>query len=88
MNTKLYQVFVRIDGALSTALCVLASLFVVAMMLHIVAGIFSRHVLGEPLGAGPTWLAHRVHRHVYDLPGRNPGHPRRRSGPDLPPPRE
>ena len=61
MDTKLYQVFVKIDGALSTALCILASLFVVAMMLHIVAGIFSRHVLGEPLG-GVTEIVS-----VYDM---------------------
>ena len=61
MNTPLYQVCVKVDLTLSRGLCVLASFFVVAMMLHIVAGIFSRHALGEPLG-GVTEIVS-----VYDM---------------------
>ena len=61
MNTQLYQACTRIDLALGRGLCLLASLFVIAMMLHIVAGIFSRHALGEPLG-GVTEIVS-----VYDM---------------------
>ena len=42
--------------------------------------------LGIPLGHGPARLAHRVLRHVHEVPGRNLRHPLRRQGSALPPP--
>ena len=47
-----------------------------------------RAVVGEPLGAGPAWLAHRVLGHEHEAPGRALRHPRRRPRPGLPAPRE
>ena len=47
-----------------------------------------RAVVGEPLGARPPRLAHRVLRHEHEAPGRTLRHPRRRPRPGLPPPRE
>ena len=37
-----------------------------------------RDRVGEPLGHGPSRLAHRVLRHVQEAPGRHHRHPRRR----------
>ncbi len=47
-----------------------------------------RALLAQPLGAWSSRLAHRVLRHGGQVPGRNPGHPRRRRRPRLPPSRE
>ncbi len=44
--------------------------------------------LGQPVGARPAGLAHRVQRDVVALPGRNVRHPRRRPGSAVPAPRE
>ena len=44
--------------------------------------------LGQPLGAGPSRLAYRMHRHVPALSGLSPGHSRRRAGFDFPPSRK
>ena len=45
-------------------------------------------LLGVPLVPGPPRLAHRVLCDVQEISGRPDRHPRRRRGPDLPPPRE
>ena len=42
----------------------------------------------SPWGPGRPGLAHRVLGHGHEAPGRDPRHPRRRAGPDLPAPRE
>ncbi len=47
-----------------------------------------RAVVGEPVGAGAAWLAHRMFGDVAPLPGRAVRHPRRRRRPDLPAPRK
>src|SRR3569832_2132526 len=47
-----------------------------------------RAELGVPLGSGPPRLAHRVFRHVDQVPRRSLRHPRRRRGPHVPAPRE
>ena len=47
-----------------------------------------RAVVGEPLGAGPAGLAHRMLGHEHEVPGPPLRHPRRRPRPGLPPPRE
>ena len=44
--------------------------------------------LGEPVGAGPAGLAHRMQRHRFRTPGGDLGHSRRRPGPGISPPRE
>ena len=50
MNSEFYKKMDKIDHNLALILCALAGLSIVAMMLHIVAGIYSRHFLGQPLG--------------------------------------
>ncbi|MDG1707540.1 MAG: TRAP transporter small permease [Emcibacteraceae bacterium] len=50
MSSEFYKKMDYIDHKLALILCAFAGLSVVAMMLHIVAGIYSRHFLGQPLG--------------------------------------
>ena len=44
--------------------------------------------VGQPVGPGPSRLAHRVFGDVDEVPGRHARLPRRRRGPHLPAPRE
>ncbi|MBT6330448.1 MAG: hypothetical protein HOJ34_11760 [Kordiimonadaceae bacterium] len=50
MSSDFYKKLDRIDHTIALILCSAAGLSIVAMMLHIVAGIYSRHFLGQPLG--------------------------------------
>lgn len=50
MNREFYKKLDKFDHILALTLCSVAGVSVVAMMLHIVAGIYSRHFLGQPLG--------------------------------------
>ena len=50
MSTEFYKKMDKIDRTMALVLCSIAGLSIVAMMLHIVAGIYSRHFLGQPLG--------------------------------------
>jgi TRAP-type C4-dicarboxylate transport system permease small subunit len=50
MSRELYKKLDKIDHTVALVLCSVAGLSIVAMMLHIVAGIYSRHFLGQPLG--------------------------------------
>ena len=50
MSEDFYKKMDKIDHNIALVLCFLAALAVVGMMLHIVAGIYSRHFIGQPLG--------------------------------------
>jgi TRAP-type C4-dicarboxylate transport system permease small subunit len=50
MSNEFYKKMDKFDHNLALILCAFAGLSIVAMMLHIVAGIYSRHFLGQPLG--------------------------------------
>ena len=47
-----------------------------------------RAELGQPVGSGPSRVAHRVLGDEHEAPGRALRHPRRRPRPGVPPPRE
>lgn len=50
MSDELYKKLDKIDHTIALILCSVAGLSIVAMMLHIIAGIYTRHFLGQPLG--------------------------------------